>query len=579
MSTMRAHVAITSLLLVAACGGGGAELTPDAGGSPDAPPATTPDAGGSPDAAPLPDAGSVTVIDWHAHRGVALVTQTFTVPKADLTAVTTAGFVAGGGCTEAGCRYDWYDLEGRSLRDLENTRPVNSSIISPDGSKLLLLQQELVSGCGEGERKPVVAEGTLHLLDTATGDPLWSRTLRTNIWSTPAFTPSGRWFGVGAIPDGACEAEERPHSVADRTAHPTQDFAPFAELGRDRFLGWRGYTLGVGDMDGSFTSLGDDGDAIGVGGGWVHAGAGYSYAVEKLYAFSDDGRTFSRDLDPDAAFRLRHSWGRYALLCRDTNTPSPETCNLVDVTGELPTRTLYVDVESRYDVAVLDGGASIAYVAPGGALERFDVAAAHTERVAEGPGTMHRLGDGGAVLWLAGGDVILVEAGRAEPLLRGDVSAVVALPGPVREGRETAQARTAMIVQSFGVEDHRLWFFDHPSRRLVRMTDRLYYAPHAGNPYGFDDCGVPRPMRLGGHPGDLLRQDARWAFFLEQPEAGQTGNAIWAFPLDLHEPPRKLAAALPVNCRSPMSSPDGSLLVVNVEHHDGVSSTITVARP
>jgi hypothetical protein len=570
------------LVLLAACGAGGEAASPDA--RPPVADAATPDAGspdaGSPDAG-SPDAGpSFTVIDWHDTRGAPLAATTLTVPGGDVVATHAGGFVLGRDCAEgAGCTYEWRDLEGNAGRVRERLRPVNSSILSPDGGRLLLLELGAEGPCGAGEQRPVVAEGTLRLLDAATGAETWSRPLRTNVWSTPAFSTSGRWFGVGAIPDGACGAEEIPHAVDSLLPFPAPGVSLFAELPRDRFVGWRGHELGVASaLDGSFVPLGVDVDVMGFGAGWFFSADGYGTSVEKITAFTLEGRLHSRTFDPEAAWRLRHAWGPWVVLCREVYTGSPETCVLVDVTGELPDRTLIIDPAARDAVAVLGKGESIAFLAPGGHLERFDVAAAHTERVGDGPGSLHRLGDGEALLWHAGGDVILVEAGRHERLVAGDVAEVIALPGPVGEGRPTRQSRTALIVQTFAVETHRLWLFDYPTRRLVRLSDRAYHAPHVGSPYAHDDCGTPRPMRSGGHPGDLLRQDARLAFFLEQPAGGENAHSIWVVPLDLSGPPRRLGEALPTYCRSPMASPDGALVLVEVEGI-GDTTSVILARP
>lgn len=153
------------------------------------------------------------------------------------------------------------------------------------------------------------------------------------------------------------------------------------------------------------------------------------------------------------------------------------------------------------------------------------------------------------------------------------------LPGPVGEGRLTAQARTALLVERLAAEDHRLWLFDLPTRRLVRLSDRLCYAPHVGHPYDFDDCGVPRPMRSGGVPADLHRQDARLAFFLERPVGAAILHSVWVVPLDLSTPPRRLGATMPVSCNSPLASPYGRLVSLDVGGFDGTFSEITVGRP
>jgi hypothetical protein len=93
------------------------------------------------------------------------------------------------------------------------------------------------------------------------------------------------------------------------------------------------------------------------------------------------------------------------------------------------------------------------------------------------------------------------------------------------------------------------------------------------------DCGQPWSLRAAGLPFEQHRQSARWFSFLEFP-AGGGPYPVWTLPVDLSSPPRRLGQVEPnpVYCHAPLASPDGGLIVLDVDRFDGVS-TLTIARP
>jgi hypothetical protein len=485
-----------------------------------------------------------------------------------------------------GCDYEWHDRAGATLDRRDDLLWLNDAIASPDGSRLLLLQREALDPCGEGETRPMVAEGTALLLDVGSGAEMFTLHVRSNLWNLPAFSTSGSFFHLSPIADGACSIALPVYRGM------TPPYAPFdagglyleQELAGGRWLAWRGPLVLVREPSGRELALADDPAAVQVGGGWVHAHQGYGELSEEIVAAAPDGSTHAAQLDANRPWRARDGWGRWSVVCEIPFEPRPSTgCLVVDVTGARAALPLDLVVGPAVTTAFVGEGSALVFKtadAAGPRWERVDLAGGAREVLVAGDAALHLLGDATAALLhdRAAGSLLLVEGDRTELIAKSQVADVLTLPGPVRGGRVSRQRLTAVIVESRGVEDHTLSVLDLGTRRLAALSDRLYFAPHVGQPFAWDDCGHPRMTRTAGAPLEGLVQDAPWVFFIEQPRA-EAGYSLWVVPLDLSSPPRRLLEGFhPTYCHAPLSSRNGEVLVVDIDGYDGTTA-VTVGTP
>ncbi|MCC6622573.1 MAG: hypothetical protein IT385_15020 [Deltaproteobacteria bacterium] len=545
--------------------------------------------------ADVPEPTGVERLDWTDVRGEPIDAVTVEVSERALRAAHADGVVTVAGCEEgAGCDYVWLDAVGDVVKSLEDRSTLYSGIIPPQADRIALVRAERTEDCGPAPPYPTVVTGRYELVDVPTGETSWSAELRSNVFADPAFLPSGRWFRVDAIPGQACET---PVTVWRERAPPHAPsvwddwrFYPADELPDGRWVGWRGEAFGVVDPDDAdgFVALGDRVDGWAAGGGWVHGFDGYGDLTEVDRALDDAGQRVDLTLPEDHAWRGRWAWGRWLVACRHTDETGVALCALFDVRGEHAARELRVDTLVDQAVTFIGPGAALLVRTRDGAsqrVERVPLPGGEAVVVARGEGALHPLGAAEAALWEARDVVRLIEADRLTTLVEGPVDQVVTLVGAPRGAAPAIgpggprQRALATIVETEAVGVHRLHLFDLTTRRLVTLSERLDFGPFRAAPLLVDSCTQPWTLRSAGWAGDGYRQDARWFFFVERAPEGAVEAPLWIVPIDLSSPPRRLGAMHPIYCHPPMASPDGSLVVLDVDHWDGLSSQLTIARP
>jgi hypothetical protein len=578
------------------------------GGAPDAPAA--PDAaddggdldGPSPDAdtgdargdGGMPPPHAITRLDWTAQRGAPLPTTDVVVAERNVFAAHASGFVTYRGCDPmSGCDYDWYDASGTLVRSRDDLMGIYATTVSPDASHMLVVARQAIEDCGPGPSRPTVVTGALQLIELASGVASFEQMIRSNIWSVTAFSDRSTWFRTDPIPDGVCGADPgvwrslaSPHAISPLVA-ADPSLVVMAEVAPTRWLVHRNGVVGVANpaVTGSFVGWNDAIDDVRATAGWAHAYDGFGDTTERIQSVAPDGTQIMRPAPDDRIWRGREAWGRWVVLCQDSDiTRGIRPCRVLDVTGALADRELEIRIDARPGVAFLGRGAAVAAInlAPDGArqLERVDLETGARQVVATGAGTLHPLGDGDAVIFKSDAGALLVEADRETELVAGPLDQVLTSPEPPGGALPVRQRDVAVIVQSPGVTEHTLHVFDLATRRLATLSRTTYFAPHRPEPLLADDCGQPWAMRSAGSLAEQYLQSARWLWFLEYPPASGERYPLWVLPLDLSAPPRRLGGIdpNPVYCHAPLASPDGGLIVLDVDRFDGVS-TLTIARP
>ncbi len=586
---------LAALVLVTACGSSPATVDPDAAPGADAAPspvdAAPADAGDRvPDAAP--PAERLERVDWTTTRGEPLAATAVTLPYAgDLYAVGSSAFATRSACTTEGsatfCTYTWHDDTGGIVQRRERLIATTGTVVSPDGRSAMLFEADEVDVCGEGESRPIVARGTLLLLELATGAARLEAALRTNLFSAQAFTPDSSWFLSAPIPDGACGAA----SFAQRSA--SAPFGPAAGLSggldfvqaidANRWFAYRGHDLGVVDprVPGSFRFLGDSPYTFHAAGGWVHVYNGFGDLAQDVVSLSPTGTQHETTLR-DEDWHAFASWGRWIRVCRYRSEDS-RACRVADALAERP----HVDFDVTHapdhlDDTVLIGrdGAAVVFVGPNDegrrTVQRVDLLSGEREILHAGDGKLRPLGDGHAALLEKDGAVWLLEADRQELLAEGVTDVLTTPPFPVRH--RVRQDELAVLTLTRAPGQVTLVVLDVRTRRLVTLTDRLHHAPHRDFPLGYDDCGQAFATRHAGAAIEGLIQDGSHFFFVEEARAAEDKASLWLLPVDLSAPPRKLAElSHPVHCNAPLSSPDGTRVGFAEDGFDGASTRFVFA--
>ena len=562
------------------------------GGDVDGPPPDGDDADARNDGMLPPTA--ITRVDWATERGAPLPTTDVVVAERNVFAAHASGFVTYRGCDPmSGCDYDWYDPSGTLVRSRDDLMGVYSGMVSPDASHMLAVAPQAYGECGPGPYWPTVVTGTVQLIELASGVASFEQMIRSNLWTGTSFSERSTWFHTAPIPDDACTSDTEvwrtmasPHAIAPLIAADPSVLL-VAEVAPTRWLALRNGVVGVADptVAGSFVGWSDAIQDFRATAGWAHAYDGYNGTTQRIHSVAPDGTQTTRPAPDDRIWRGREAWGRWVLICQDTDRARGiRPCRVLDVTGAIDDRELEIQSAAQPGVAFLGRGAAIAAInlAPDGAqqLERVDLETGARQVVAAGAGTLHPLGDGDAVIFQHDAGALLVEAERETELVAGPVSEVLTSPAPPGVALPVRQRDLAVIVQSPGVTEHTLHVFDLATRRLVTLSRSAYFAPHRPEPLRADDCGQPWSMRSAGSPSEQHLQSARWFWFLEYPPASGEPYPLWVLPLDLSAPPRRLGGVgpNPVYCHAPLASPDGGLIVLDVDRFDGVS-TLTIARP
>lgn len=545
--------------------------------------------------APEVDAGpgdGIERLDWSSERGPALETSRLSLGERRLVAVHEGGVVGFSDCqVDVGCDFAWFDRNGAIVNARDDRMAIYATALEPNARWLHVFSAEAVEACGPGPSFPTVVTGTLELVDLATGELAYGEAMRSNVFLDPAFSTQGRWLRAITVADGQCEhAGERwregaaPFALA---AFSDPDFWLSVELADGRWAGWSGARFGVADprVAGSFVALGERIDDFLIGGGWLHGLDGYGDVTEVIEAMAPDGVRWSLALPPAADYRGLAAWGPAVLACTSGGTErGVRECGVFDVTGAHPRRDLEVRAASVRPALFVDGGAAIVFESLEGeapVLERLELASGARMKLATGEGVLRPIGAAEAALWQGEDGVWLFGAGEPELLVAGPSAQVLVAPQApwVPAGAiDLRQRAFATIVSKGAGGEHRLTLFDLRTRRLAIVSERLYFAPHPELPLAADDCGQPWVMRAAGGVGDGLAQGARWAYFAEEPDAGEE-RSLWVVPIDLSAPPRPLTSAPPERCHAPMASLEGGLIAIAIDDEAGPGRHVVLARP
>jgi len=581
--TKPARVFLLGLLLLPACGDdvSGASDTTE---TRDASPADA-DALDAADADTVAPPGDVVRLDWSSVRGAPFTTVGTSVSERALMAVHADGLVTVAACeVDVGCDYAWLNAAGEEIRTSDDRIAVYGRTLPPAADLMHVVAPDEAGLCGDTPPFPTVVAGTVEVVALATGVPRFTAPLRTNVFIDSAFSSLGRWFRVAPLADDACAASGEtwrdvvpPHTTARLPAA----FFIAGERPDGLLFGWRDDEFGVVDprADNSFAGLGDRVDAFLVGGGWLHALDGFGDLTEAVHAVAADGSRYDLTLPTGVDHRGRAAWGRSLLACTQAGSErGVHECTVFDVADERP--SLALDLLAGTTPTFIGGGDAVVYATSTDgvdrSLSRLDLTTGTRAVIAANAGALRPLGNGAAALWHDEAGLTLIDRDRVELLVAGPIAQV--LTAPTSDGVEgLRQHDIAVIVVTTAVEEHRLLMLDLATHRLVTLTERLYFAPTVGNPLAADTCGQPWVLRSAGGPTDGLVQESRWLFFVERPDGAQDA-ALFVVPLDLEAPPRRLTAMHPIYCHPPLASPDGSLLAIDVDHFDGQSSHLTIAR-
>jgi hypothetical protein len=582
-SSLKLAVRCGAVVLVAACGPESAAPlagdTPDAGAGLDAGPA---------DAPPADAPGPIERLDWRGERAAPFATTSVTIPSAELFALPGERFVTRSECRNLdGCTFTWRAPGDPVGLRRERMTSVTSSALSPDGRRAALVALDEIEQCDDGMLASQVARGTLQSLELATGAVELALPLRSNFWSASAFTPLSDWLFAAPIEGRACIAS------ATRQLSVTPPFGPPPGLDAKlelvqavdarRWVVLHGADLGLVDplAPQSYRFLADDPSRFDVSRGWVHVYVGFADLAEEVISIPPNGvarQTVLRDEDWHPFGAL----GRWIRVCRIQQPEGYRDCRVVDAQGEVaPVNFRATFAPDHPDDVVLLSDGAVVFVGPvdggGRAVQRLDVATGRREVLHPGDGALRSLGDGAAALLVQDGSAWLIEAGREE-LLAKQVSHVVSVPRlPVLVGRAPGrQDDVAALVLPAMDGRFTLAMLDVRARRLVTMTDDLFFVRPRGLPFAFNDgCGQPWTARLGGSVIEGLSQPAHQLFFVE----GGAPATLWLVPIDLASPPRRLAELTgpPEGCHAPLASPAGDRFGFAENGPDGTTARITLS--
>lgn len=576
----RASVLLLSCVFslgLAACGDDSpAEPEVDAG--PDAPPDAPP-----PDGPMPPPTRDLIRIDYRTTRGTPYNGSTVEVPSAELFALSDTSFVTRSNCRDPeGCTYTWRDLAGAETLHRDKLVPVNSTVVSPDGKRAVMVALEQMEQCNDGELNQMVARGALQLLDLTTGGVGHEQTLRSNVWSVAAFSPSSEWYFSAPIAGNACLATLSNYRAVAAPNAPAPGIDPAAHLLRfidpRRWLIFLGRQAGIADplTAGSFSALAESPDRYEVTRGWVNVTYGFGELAQEVVSVPPSGPRKQTTLRDEDWFPFG-SVGRWIRVCLFLDPAGHRDCRVVDAMAQVPARNFRVTITPEHpdDAVVLHAGA-VVFVGPttggGLAVQRLDLASGRLEVLHAGAGELRMLGDGDAALLLQDGRAWFIEADREE-LLAESVNHVLTnfrLPN----SNPSRQDELAVLALSRDNVRFTLQLLDVRSRRLATITDHLYFTPRRGLPFFlFDNCGQPWTTRHSGRVVEGLIQEPQHFYFVEEG----TPATLWLVPLDLASPPRRLAqlAGNPASCHTPFSSSSGNRVGFSEDGAAGVTRVTT----
>lgn len=522
-----------------------------------------------PDGPPMPPSKDLKRLDWRTTRGAPYATTVVNVPASELYALSENSFVTRSGCSEQqGCTYSWRDLSGAEQARKERMINVTSSIISPDGRKALLVALDgAMQSCDDGELLHQIAAGTLQILDIATGAISFNLYLRSNVWSSPAFTPASDWFFAAPIDGNACFASTTGHrAVTSPNAAPPglpsgSQFVKMIDL--RHWLIFFNHNLGIADplVAGSFTAIAESPDRYEVTRGWVNAFYGFGELAQEVASVTPQGvrkQTTFRDEDWFAF----GSSGRWIRVCQFLSPAGYRDCRVADALAESPPRNFRVTITADHpDDAVLLADGAIIFVGPTPentrAVYRLDLVSGQREFLHAGIGELRMLGDGEAALLIQSGTAWIIDKERDEKVA-DNVNHVLTNTRLPFAGFQRQDELAVLVLSKDGVR-FSLAFLDVRSRKLATVTDKLYFTPRRGLPFFvFDNCGQPWTTRHGGRVVEGLAQTPQQLYFVEEGSPA----AMWVMPADLSAPPRRLAelAGNPASCHTPLVSPSGGRL-------------------
>lgn len=591
MSSSRIALRHVALFLIAACGD-----NLSSGSAPAGIPPTSFDPGDhwgvhdSPNGPPPDGLPALQRVDWRTVRGEPLHTTTTSItstPAVELFALAGDGFVSRSACQGLdGCTFAWHNLAGAAHTRRERMLPVTNGAVSPDGRRALLVALDEVESCEDPDLGLTpVANGTLQLLDLATGATSFELALRSNLWAAPPFTPSSDWFFAAPIEDKSCFAARTGlRSASSPFAPPpgldgTNEFVQ--TVNARRWVVFDEFDLGLVDplTTKSFQFLGNDPFRFDVSRDWVHVYLGFADLAQDVVSIPPEGperHTTLRDED-------WHPFGaldRWFRVCQIQQPEGFRVCRVVDALDKAVPADFRAAFSAAHpdDVVLLhDGG--VVFVGPlddgSLAVQRIDLLNGSRKVLHPGNGTLRSLGDGSAALLVQAGVAWLIET-RSEERVADHVTNVVSVPRLPLPGRVPGrQDDVAALVQSTDGVQFTLAFLDVRTRRLATLTDDLYFTPPRGPFQTTDGCGQPWTARHGGSVIEGLTQPAPHdLFFVERSPV----PAVWVVPIDLSSPPRRLAelGGDPSLCHAPLASSDGGHIGFAENTQDGTTTRITV---
>ncbi|HET9752083.1 MAG TPA: hypothetical protein VFP52_03955, partial [Myxococcales bacterium] len=507
----------------------------------------------------------------------------------DLYAATSGGFVVRGGCDAGLCDYSWLARDGGVQRMGSGWRPAfDSSPVAPDVRTLSLIRLQRQSTCDDNGTQLGQLQGEGLLVDVESGQTLATVPgYVTHDWAETHFTSAGGWYRMFPQQNGICG---QTREELRRTAPPFEDaqvagWVVEQELPDGRWVVWRDGGVSVGlatpGVPGSYDQLATDVVTLMVRGPWVYL---FSHLmVQRVTALAPSGARHAWPISLDQEWYALAASGRWVMLGgRQDAQTRVWPYRLHDMLGEFPDLDVEFKGVLRGDGLTLLGEAgllvSTAVDAAGAqAAQVIDLRTGGRQLVSAGKMKAVLVGDDEAAILFDEARAVLVERKGLTELAAGPITDVYSL-GRHDSPFTLPQRELALLVRSVETGRYALDAFNLATRRLVRLTDSLHWAPQLGWGLADELCGRPWVTRAAGGGAETVVAPSATLHFLEYPiGAGQA--SLLVMPADLLSPPRRLASALPIHCHAPLVSRDGSGVAALIDGYDTQARRFVVSAP
>lgn len=547
-----------------ACDGGLDASGPDGG---------DPGSDGGSEAGPAPQ-----TLDWRNTRGPALAAEVIGEYPGEAFALSETSFAVRSGCDGGLCSTTVRGFDGGVVAALGPTRTMYGLNISPDGKQALLAGVTAEGTCTDAEGYTSDwFQGAQSLVDLASGEVRLSLPgLRNLAFAEPAFFRGGSHIRTFIQDPATCASDtlgwrstQPPH--AQPAGLPPRSYVD-DDLPDGRLLvSTFPETVSVRAADGT------RGVEVSTGAVAWFASGEFVHAFERWPVTS----VASLELAADAVRRGAPAVGglypegashRFLSLCGSDDLQHRRPCEVLDGKGVLPPADVLVDQFARRRQLAVAGREEFLVYLDGmtGGVVRRDLRTGADTPLPLPPGLLRPVGDGGAVLLLAGQGAWAIERDRVFAF-EGRLAGAYALD--VIGGDPALPQSQVVLVVTTSPSGGEAWLtaWHVGLRRVVRLTDSLNYNPPFGAPFtASEDCAMPGYVRSAGTPAESAGQRARYLHFTRFVPAELPKLEVYVLPVDLSAPPRLFAELDRGLCTPPLASPGGGRLWLPVRTPAGV---------